>query len=712
MRKHKKMHIGIICIITMMLVISSVIPASLQGNAASAAETDASSTHRLRINAVKTEQTVNVSVLIEGNEPRLDALQFELKYDENTFSLKEVNDRKLIGGTSQFSQSTDTNPYFCSWYVGSAEKPENADGEVVNFVFDIREAAANGTYVFEITEIKAFYNISEGVGQDQKVTEKKANISPVAAELTIQSQAQAVLYTYDEAVKALEAESEKVKAAMSQAKENSLKDYDPEERGYSREAAESVCNAVYREAAAEIDRCKAEQLSALKSSEDEKESLGQGGLKQYDISQMLEELRSLGKDEEAFEQALTDEDLLAAELNMTESLDGKRIVNVVEGENLSAYFAPNMMRETIYFSFTVTEDGMYGIDAVYADKNEYLENGYSTSIDNVYRKIETRYKSLSVSELTAEISAENEFVFRRLPFIYENDVRKDLLKAGNTFVFQITITDGRIPSKLCIKNYQYSKGKIITDGNGSCISAMHNVDGSYSELEFSVCEGMSACTLIAVPHDGYVFDGLYADNTKIGATVNSRDRYCCFTFYNASGEEVSVNDFWIFGGDIYFRKANEASEEMTAVLSYEQLETAGLSGIEGVYSESLKNCEFTLEALMKKIGAKTYSLKKQASTISFDAYSEGLKTGSNVEIRAKFKLLLGDINGNLKVDLTDVLYLKRYLAGWDKYQNIDRAKADLNADGEITSADLMILERHTAGWKDYQSLPYSDKEVI
>ena len=61
----------------------------------------------------------------------------------------------------------------------------------------------------------------------------------------------------------------------------------------------------------------------------------------------------------------------------------------------------------------------------------------------------------------------------------------------------------------------------------------------------------------------------------------------------------------------------------------------------------------------------------------------------------------GDIDENLKVDFADALCLKRYIAGWEGFQNININNADLNGDGKVDSADLIILERHIAGWKGY-----------
>ena len=65
----------------------------------------------------------------------------------------------------------------------------------------------------------------------------------------------------------------------------------------------------------------------------------------------------------------------------------------------------------------------------------------------------------------------------------------------------------------------------------------------------------------------------------------------------------------------------------------------------------------------------------------------------------------GNMNDDWAVNAVDVLYLKRYLAGWYGYNNVTKRIADLNQDGMIDSADAMILDRHVAGWREYESLP-------
>ncbi len=51
----------------------------------------------------------------------------------------------------------------------------------------------------------------------------------------------------------------------------------------------------------------------------------------------------------------------------------------------------------------------------------------------------------------------------------------------------------------------------------------------------------------------------------------------------------------------------------------------------------------------------------------------------------------GDANGDEKVDMLDVLWVNRNLAGWKNYV-LKRSLADVNGDGYINSADIQEIE--------------------
>ena len=66
---------------------------------------------------------------------------------------------------------------------------------------------------------------------------------------------------------------------------------------------------------------------------------------------------------------------------------------------------------------------------------------------------------------------------------------------------------------------------------------------------------------------------------------------------------------------------------------------------------------------------------------------------------------LGDLDDNSIVDVSDALFLTRYIAEWDNYlKNGNWCAADINDDEKIDIVDLTILRRHLAGWTDFENL--------
>ena len=71
--------------------------------------------------------------------------------------------------------------------------------------------------------------------------------------------------------------------------------------------------------------------------------------------------------------------------------------------------------------------------------------------------------------------------------------------------------------------------------------------------------------------------------------------------------------------------------------------------------------------------------------------------------------VVGDLNGDGRVNPLDCSILERHLAGWEGYEaeTFTYAAADLNGDGRVNPLDCSILERHLAGWGGYETLPFA-----
>ena len=60
-------------------------------------------------------------------------------------------------------------------------------------------------------------------------------------------------------------------------------------------------------------------------------------------------------------------------------------------------------------------------------------------------------------------------------------------------------------------------------------------------------------------------------------------------------------------------------------------------------------------------------------------------------------VVYGDANGDDSVNMKDVLFLRKYIAGYNI--EINKTNCDLNMDEAINMKDVLILRKHIAGWK-------------
>ncbi len=65
----------------------------------------------------------------------------------------------------------------------------------------------------------------------------------------------------------------------------------------------------------------------------------------------------------------------------------------------------------------------------------------------------------------------------------------------------------------------------------------------------------------------------------------------------------------------------------------------------------------------------------------------------------------GDVNTSGSVDINDVDYLTKKIAGWDAYQKVNEKASDVDINGKVNMRDVAILSRYVAGWTGYEKLP-------
>ncbi len=98
-----------------------------------------------------------------------------------------------------------------------------------------------------------------------------------------------------------------------------------------------------------------------------------------------------------------------------------------------------------------------------------------------------------------------------------------------------------------------------------------------------------------------------------------------------------------------------------------------------------------------------YSAECKIWQYSSSGSVSGISGRVDVDVRyGKFeespKITLGDVNDDSCIDLKDVTFMRRALAGWDV--TVNETAADVNKDGSFDLKDVVILRRYLAGGWD------------
>ena len=194
---------------------------------------------------------------------------------------------------------------------------------------------------------------------------------------------------------------------------------------------------------------------------------------------------------------------------------------------------------------------------------------------------------------------------------------------------------------------------------------------------------------------GLVVAAVYDNNTTKAVT-----EYTCSGFENTVGIKtitVTYNgktatfDVEVKEKPVQLLSINVIKQPDKAVYELgEKLDTKGMILL-GVYSNgTVKTIEdYTVSELTNNVG-------EQTVTVGYEGFTAEFK----VTVEDK-KVLIGDVNGDGKVNGADAGILSRYTSDWKSYNEMikDMKAADINGDGKVNGADAGLLSRYTSGWE-------------
>lgn len=141
----------------------------------------------------------------------------------------------------------------------------------------------------------------------------------------------------------------------------------------------------------------------------------------------------------------------------------------------------------------------------------------------------------------------------------------------------------------------------------------------------------------------------------------------------------------------------DANESVTVTL----LQDMTVIGSPQVLPEAVGSAPYSATYSFDTVPAGTYTLKVEKK--GHAPFTKEITVGDSIVTEDVTVYLIGDVDGNGKVEQKDSMILSRYFAGWSGYETkiVSSAAADVDQDGELKLKDSMILSRYFAGWSEY-----------
>ena len=191
---------------------------------------------------------------------------------------------------------------------------------------------------------------------------------------------------------------------------------------------------------------------------------------------------------------------------------------------------------------------------------------------------------------------------------------------------------------------------------------------------------------------------------------DSLDNYTSVESYKANIEAIIANARAVAGADTEFLLVSPFLPNMNC----SRFDITTFTGYENALKEIANS-----DSLIGLVTVTSYFKEIIKSKNVSDYLSQNINHGNDfanriyaqsliaattyVEQEVEPSYIPGDISGDGRVNNSDVILLRRYLAGWNVTVNEDAC--DINKDGRINNTDVIYFARHLAGWSGFETLP-------
>lgn len=245
---------------------------------------------------------------------------------------------------------------------------------------------------------------------------------------------------------------------------------------------------------------------------------------------------------------------------------------------------------------------------------------------------------------------------------------------------------------------------IVNASNMGSIEGISIIGGISGHNTVSIDKSYNIGLVIGTTNKGYIrgqTSGMITNCyfvESLFANSNGGVKLTAFTQNELS--ELDFTNKWNFDGrnpylkNISYTKLNDYNLE-NLEFTLNEPTNLKITGIRNNYIYEINDATY---ANINQSGLIT-PLKIGTASIKIKSIELGTEKTTSIQIKEK---MLGDLNGDKQITTTDLIILRKHLAGIENINNSYLFSSDINKDGNITTTDLVRIRRYLAGLEAIQ----------